>query len=103
MNQVKDDALKKVTGGTLGEDIAGVIWQTIGAILIPILDGLRTDPVYGTAAGCILQVINDKGKGLHSVAEITSACTTLMGASVIQANEYAVEYLQAISDYVSGN
>ena len=103
MKEVKDDILKKVTGGTIGEEIAEGIWGTVGTILIPILDGLRTDPTYGSDAGCILQVIQNKGLGSFSATQVTSACEKLLTANQILANETAIEYLQAILDFASGN
>ena len=103
MKEVKDDILKKVTGGTLGEEIAEVIWGSVGTILIPILDGLRTDPTYGSDAGCILQVIQNKGLGSFSATQVTDACERLLGANQIKTNEIATEYIQAIFEFANGN
>ena len=102
MSKVTDDVLKKVTGGSFGEDVFNYFWGEVTNLLTPILDTLKVDPTYGTHAGCILQVLKDKSAGSYGGTGVSEACQALKSAPQIQANELAVEYLQAIDDFVNG-
>ena len=102
MSKVTDDVLKKVTGGSGADGFVDFVWGVIAELLTPILDTLRVDPTYGTHAGCVLQVIQGKGKSSYDPTTVSTACQTLMSAPQIQANELALEYLQAIDDFVNG-
>lgn len=102
MSKVTDDVLKKVSGGGFGEDVFNYFWGVVTELLTPILDTLRVDPTYGTHAGCILQVLKDKGAGSYGATAVSASCQALMSAPQIQANELAAEYLQAIDDFVNG-